>query len=41
MKKSYERATIDVVVLKGQDVITTSGGLVAPDGAIYLPEDIF
>ena len=40
MKKSYERATLAVVVLNSQDVITTSG-VIAPGGEIYLPEDIF
>lgn len=40
-KKSYERATLDVVALSVKDVITTStyGGDLS--GGIILPEDIF
>ena len=40
MKQTYERATIAIVALKNQDVITTSG-VIGSGGEIYLPEDIF
>ena len=41
-KRTYDRASLTVLVLRGQDVITTSplwGG--ESDDVIKLPEDIF